>query len=156
MKTSLWLPLVIVGALAGVIADRLVIGTTAHAQEPPLLLNIGGESVFIGMPKDTALAKFAGKYQVGNLDGNRVLIARSEEKPEKRFRSLGVLTFENGKLKSARRDWGDLWKGDEIEVLWNALHGVVAQEVGRISTMTFLLSFGSLGMRRILSSSSRF
>lgn len=130
MKTSLTVSIVMVGVLAGVIADRLVIDTAVHAQEPPTLLNIGGESVFVGMPKDTALAKFAGKCEIGNLDGGRVLIGRSEKEP-KIFRAVGVLAFQDGKLRSATRYWGDLWKGaDGIEALWNALHGALAQQVG--------------------------
>ena len=33
----------IVGVFAGAIADRLVMGTAVHAQEPPATINIGGE-----------------------------------------------------------------------------------------------------------------
>jgi hypothetical protein len=131
---------VVLSILAGIASDRLVIATAAHAQEAARI-NIGGESVFIGMPKDAALAEFAGKYSIRNLDGSRVLIGQETES-EKRHGALGILTFDNGRLKSAKRYWCDLLGGhDDIEPLWNALHGVLAQ--GTRTTIAEIKTFST-------------
>jgi len=126
MKSWLIVTVAALSVAAGAVADRLIFGGAVYAQETARI-SIGGESVYIGMPKDAALAKFAGKYTIGNLDGNRVLIGQSETG------RLGVLTFDNGRLKAAERYWCDLWKDredrDDIESLWNALHGALSQGI---------------------------
>ncbi len=119
----------IVGVFAGAIADRLVMGTAVHAQEPPATINIGGESVFIGMRQDTALAKFAGKYELGRLDPDRVLIAKSEASGKK-VASLGILAFGNGTVESASRFWCDVYDETGAGELWNGLDGALSQQVG--------------------------
>jgi len=130
MKISLWLSLLTLGILLGVAADRLIVGTSAHAQELTTI-TIGSESVFIGMPKNTAIAKFAGKYHLDNADEKRVLILPTEATGGKTLRSVGVLSFEDGKLVAARRDWADLSPEiDGIEPLWNALYGALSQQIG--------------------------
>lgn len=52
----------------GATTDRLLMrkAMTVYAQEQRLkpVLTIGSESVSVGMPKDTVVAKFAGKYNL--------------------------------------------------------------------------------------------
>jgi len=62
-------------------------------------------------------------------DEKRVLIGKTEKDPQ-RYRAVGILVFDDEKLRSATRYWGDLFKGDDIESLWNALHGALAKQVG--------------------------
>ena len=83
------------------------------------------------MPKDAVLAKFAGKYGIGDLHDGRVLIMKSETE-FKIVRGVGQFTFESGKLTSATRYWGDFWDGtdDKMEPFWNALRGALAQQIG--------------------------
>ena len=121
---------VVVSVLSGIMADRLVVGTAVRAQEASRL-SIGGETVSLGMPKDTVLAKFAGKYGTLDLHDGRVSIVHSGTEPNV-VRGVGEFTFEAGRLKSATRYWGDFWDGtdDKMEPLWNALRGALAQQVG--------------------------
>lgn len=130
MKIPYIATVVVLSVLLGVVADRLVVATAVRAQDTARI-NIGGESVFIGMPKDAALAKFAGKYGIGDLQDGRVAITKSYTEP-KIVRSVGVLSFEDGKLTAATRYWGDFWDGtdDKMEPFWHALRGAMAQQIG--------------------------
>jgi hypothetical protein len=124
----------VIGMLVGVAIDRFLFGAAVHAQESASL-SIGSEAVFVGMPKDMALAKFAGKYEIDRMDANAVVIG---ENAPKRIVSLGVLKFENGRVKSVSRYWADLWQRQgqrdyDLEAFWNGLHGVLAQTVGQTS-----------------------
>jgi hypothetical protein len=133
MKIPYAAAVVVASVLSGAIADRLVIGRSiqvVHAQEATRL-SIGNEIVSIGMAQDAAIAKFTGKYRISGLNDSSVVITTPEVQT-KVPRTLGILSFENGRLTSATRFWADLWGGidNDIEPLWNALHGALVQQLG--------------------------
>jgi hypothetical protein len=133
MKIPYTMSVVVLSVLSGAIADRLVIGTAGHAvhAQEATRLDVGSEVVFIGMSRDAALAKFAGKYKMGDLDESSVVISRLENQ-SKVSRTIGILSFQNERLTSATRFWGDLWGGidNDTAPLWNALHGALVQQLG--------------------------
>jgi hypothetical protein len=42
---------------------------------------------------------------------------------------IGTVSFRNGKLINAERDWGSFFSKDDIDGLWTALNGALAQEL---------------------------
>jgi hypothetical protein len=133
-EMRMWMTVLVavVCLIAGVLADRLVIGVEAHAAEQGAPISIGGESVSIGMPRANALAMFSGKYGlIEDPNGGRVGITRSDTQA-KPVRAIGALTFANGRVATATRYWGDYWDGIDngIGPFWNALHDAIKQHVG--------------------------
>lgn len=138
--------LVAIGFAVGVTGDRLVMRetVTVYAQEQrntPALI-IGSETVSVGMPRESVIAKFAGKYkflpfdglttgagalrgplELSRLTGSVMIIQKDDD-------LIGVITFRDGKLINAEREWGSFYSTDGIDGLWTALDGALSQQLG--------------------------
>lgn len=133
--------LVAIGFAVGATGDRLLMRetVTAYAQErrnTPVLI-IGSESVSVGMPRDTVVAKFAGKYKLLPIDGSSdlsrptgSLMIMQKDDP------IGVISFRDGKLINAERAWGSFYSADGIDGLWTALDGALSQPLALNTWLT--------------------
>ena len=126
--------LIVLTFAVGVASDRLLMRETAtvHAQDrgsAPTLI-IGSETVSVGMSQAAVIAEFSGKYKLAPGDPSSdlssptggVFIMQGED-------VLGTVSFRNGKLINAERDWGSFYSKDGIDGLWTALNGALAQEL---------------------------
>jgi hypothetical protein len=106
--------LIAIGCAAGVIGDRLLMrkGVTVYAQEQKNtpVLTMGSESVSIGMPRETVLARFADKYKLLPFDGSSDLSRTSGTLIVMQKDDLiGTISFRDGKLINAERAWGSFY-----------------------------------------------
>lgn len=125
---------VAISFVAGGITDRLLVrdATMVRAQQQPTsVLIIGGESVSVGMPRDSAVAKFAERYDILPAGGGSESLFVLEKNSASRNSGdvLGVLNFVRGKLVSAERDWGAFYSKDGIDGLWTSLDGALSQQL---------------------------
>jgi hypothetical protein len=125
---------VAMGFAAGGITDRLLVRdtTVVHAQrQRTSVLIIGGESVSVGMPRDSVVVKFAEKYDILPAGGGSESLFVLEKNSTKGNSgdAVGVLNFVRGKLVSAERDWGSFYSKDGIDGLWTSLDGALSQQL---------------------------
>jgi hypothetical protein len=126
--------LIVLTFAVGVVSDRLLIRETAtvHAQDQqstPTLI-IGSETVSVGMSQAAVIAKFSGKYKLMPADPSSglssptggVFIMQKED-------VIGTVSFRNGKLINAEREWGTIYGNEGIDQLWTALDGALAQRL---------------------------
>ena len=128
------------GFVAGAITDRLLIrdAVLVYAQQGTSALTMGGESVSIGMSRDSVLAKFAEKYEILPFPGSEAVMVseKSSSKTNASGNPIGTLIFSRGKLINAERDWGAYYSKDGIDGLWTALDDALSQEVGLNNWLT--------------------
>jgi hypothetical protein len=84
------------------------------------------------MSQAAVIAKFSGKYKYKLVPADPasdlssptggVLIMQGED-------VLGTVSFRNGKIINAERDWGSFYSKNGIDGLWTALSGALAQEL---------------------------
>ena len=122
-----------VGFLAGLISDRMLMPdtVTVYAQQQPRKteLVIGSETVSIGMAQAEAMAKFSGKYKLMTADPSLDLPTRAFFIMQKDDDVLGSISFKDGKLMNAERDWGAFYGKDGIDRLWTVLDGALSQKL---------------------------
>lgn len=124
-----------IGVAVGVTGDRLLmrdpVAVYAQQQRNPPVLVIGSESVSVGMPRDAVIARFAGKYELLPFSGSKedlshptgtVIIAQKDD-------TIGVVTFKDGKLINAEREWATFFSAGGIDKLWVALDGALSQQL---------------------------
>jgi hypothetical protein len=124
-----------IGVAVGVNGDRLLmrdpVAVYAQQQRNPPVLVIGSESVSVGMPRDAVIARFAGKYELLPFSGSKedlshptgtVIIAQKDD-------TIGVVTFKDGKLINAEREWATFFSAGGIDKLWVALDGALSQQL---------------------------
>jgi len=118
---------------AGTITDRLLIrdAVLVHAQQRTSTLIIGGESVSIGMSRDSAIARFGEKYDLRPFPRSEAVeVFEKTSSNTNPLDPIGTLIFSSGKLVNAERDWGSFYSKDGIDGLWTALDGALSQEAG--------------------------
>ena len=121
--------------VAGAVTDRFIVGdvSVAHAQaQRSSVLIIGSETVSVGMARDTAIAKFAGKYELLPAGGGSESLMILEKRPSGATigEFLGLLNFVRGTVVEAERSWGAFYSKDGIDGLWTSLDGALSQELG--------------------------
>lgn len=126
--------LIVLTFAVGVASDRLLLRETAtvHAQDRTPALVIGSETVSVGMSQAAVIAKFVGKYtyklvpfdpakDLSSPTGTVIIMEKEDV--------IGTVSSRNGRLINAERDWGSFFSKDDIDGLWTALNGALAQEL---------------------------
>jgi len=97
----------------------------AVAQEPSL--TIGGFEMHIGSPQTAVMVFMRKNYDVQQFTSpDSFLIFEHRQNPNGDWKSVGQVSFRNGKLIAAEKDWYRSYVGPGYKIV-DALHAVLAQ-----------------------------
>src|SRR6266404_469859 len=106
-----------------VLGLSMTVGETARMPQPQVAtIELAGQSLRLGMPRDSVLARFAPNYRLEQMGDSDSFIIETKIGPP--FESYGVIAFSSGRLSHVSKRW-NLRVTDDVG-FGEAVIGVIA------------------------------